>query len=117
MGDSKIMKIEIKFLRKNISKTRLKQTVLFKAITRHQKHGKHSFGIGCPPGYPRPGDLLITVLANTGLPPKESSSRCFGDWTWDYPEVSCDRWEKAQKLIEQRLKTLYKLGVIRWAEW
>lgn len=73
--------------------------------------------IGCPPGNPRPGDLLPGVLKDTGIPVKESASRCFGDWGWDYSEISSQVWDAANPIIEKRLSELYNKGVIRYASW
>ena len=38
--------------------------------------------LDCPPGSPRPGDLLPGVLEGTGLEksPEDTTSRLFGNW-------------------------------------
>jgi len=34
--------------------------------------------LDCPPGQPRPGDLIDGVIEGTGLPKKEAKSKFFG---------------------------------------
>ena len=49
--------------------------------------------LDCPPGNPRPGDLIEGVLEGTGLAPGETVARVFGCWVWsfDMPEKE---WEE-----------------------
>lgn len=73
--------------------------------------------IDCPPGNPRPGDLIADVIKDTGLPTKETNSRCFGNWCWDYSDVPDNVWEKARPIVKERLTALYNSGVVRYASW
>lgn len=73
--------------------------------------------IDCAPGYPRPGDLIEGVIEGTGLPLRESSGRCFGNWTWDYSDIDSEVWNKAKSVLKERLTKLYNKGTIRYASW
>lgn len=73
--------------------------------------------IDCPPGDPRPGDLLPAVLKGTGIPEKEPILTFFGNWSWDYEEVSDEVWVAATPVIKERLTALYHKGWIRYASW
>lgn len=74
--------------------------------------------LDCPPGNVRPGDLIAGVIEGTGLSVKDSTSRCFGNWTWVYTDdVTDEQWELIQKLIESKITALYKSGAIRYGSW
>ena len=73
--------------------------------------------LDCPPGSPRPGDLIVEVIIGTGLVKKKPSSTFFGNWTWDYSDISPSEWEKAKPVIKERLTVLYNTGVVRYASW
>lgn len=73
--------------------------------------------IDCPPGAPRPGDLIEGVIEGTGLPVRESSGRFFGNWTWDYNDVDSEVWNKSKPILKERLTKLYNKGTIRYASW
>lgn len=73
--------------------------------------------IGCPPGNPRPGDLLPSVIEGTGLEVCEPTVKQFGDWTWDYSDVDPEKWEEIQPILEERLSKLYNSGVARYVSW
>lgn len=73
--------------------------------------------LDCPPGWPRPGDLIDEVIKDTGLPKRESVSRLFGQWTWDYSEVPEDHWKKVQPILKERITVLYNSGMIRYGSW
>lgn len=70
--------------------------------------------IGCPPGNPRPSDLLVGVIEGTGLEVREPVSMSFGDWEWDYSDVDPEVWEKAKPVLKERLTALYDKGVVRY---
>jgi hypothetical protein len=80
---------------------------------------KYAIEIDCPPGSPRPGDLLPGVLKDTGvsIDPNNTVSRLFGNWEWAVPENQERAYERARPTIQQRLTALYHAGVIRYAAW
>ena len=73
--------------------------------------------LDCPPGHPRPGDLIQGVIEGTGLELRESVGRCFGNWTWDYNDVPQEQWEKAKEILRERITKLYEQGFIRYGSW
>jgi len=81
------------------------------------RHGEHSIELDCPPFYPRPGDLIAGVIEGTGLVLKEDVSKVFGNWKWDYSEVSCEEWDKIQPVLKERITKLYESGRIRYGSW
>lgn len=81
------------------------------------RHGEHSIELDCPPGSPRPGDLIAQVIAGTGLPLREDCMRCFGNWKWSYDDVSCEEWDRIQPIIKERITALYNSGRIRYGSW
>jgi hypothetical protein len=82
-----------------------------------EKHGEHSIELDCPPGSPRPGDLIAGVIKDTGLSKKPPVSTCFGNWIWKYDEVNCDQWDKIVPILAERIKSLYNDGSIRYGSW
>lgn len=73
--------------------------------------------IDCPPGYPRPGDLIEGVIKDTGLPLRDDVSRLFGCWEWDYNDIDPDVWNKAKPILEERLTKLYDDHICRYCSW
>jgi hypothetical protein len=73
--------------------------------------------IDCPPGYPRPGDLIEGVIKGTGLPLRQDVSRIFGMWAWDYNDMDPEVWKKVQPVLKERLVKLYDNGVCRYCSW
>lgn len=73
--------------------------------------------LDCAPGSPRPGDLIGDVIAGTGLPLRDTVSRLFGNWTWDYSDVSPAVWEEAKPLLKERITKLFESGAIRYGSW
>jgi hypothetical protein len=73
--------------------------------------------LDCPPGNPRPGDLIEKVIEGTGLLKKESAGRVFGNWTWDYSEIPPEEWKKIQLILKERISNLYDQGLIRFGSW
>ena len=73
--------------------------------------------LDCAPGGIRPGDLILGVLEGTGLEVRETTSRSFGNWVWDYSDVSKDVWDAAQPILEKRITALYKARRIRYGSW
>lgn len=74
---------------------------------------KQEIHLECPPGDPRPGDLLAELLHGTGLPVREDIGRLFGIWMWDYRDIPRDVWDAAVPVIERRMLRLFNAGIIR----
>jgi hypothetical protein len=75
-----------------------------------------SIELDCPPGNPRPGDLIEGVIAGTGLTLTEPS-KLFGNWTWTF-DVPHEQWvETVQPVIKPRIEALYHQGYIRYGSW
>lgn len=76
-------------------------------------------GIDCPPGDPRPGDLLPRVLRGTGLRVSDFDleNKLFGAWTWRLKtSKSKDALFLASRgLLIKRLERLVKRGTVRGA--
>ena len=73
--------------------------------------------LDCPPGSPRPEDLIGKVIEGTGLPERDTVSRFFGNWTWDYNDVPKEIWGRIQPILKERITKLYDAGVIRYGSW
>ncbi len=73
--------------------------------------------LDCPPGTTRPGDLIHGVIEGTGLETREAVTKIFGEWTWDYNDLSPEKWAKAQPILKERITALYNSGRIRWGSW
>ena len=81
-----------------------------------------SIELDCPPGQPRPGDLLPSVLEDTGLEVDdfELVSTSFGNWTWVLKaEVNKDKLyeEHRHKTIKPRVHALFGSNLIRYGSW
>ena len=74
---------------------------------------KQEIHLECPPGDPRPGDLLSELLRDTGIALRDSESRLFGHWEWDYNDIPREVWEPAVPIIMRRIARLYRDGIIR----
>lgn len=79
--------------------------------------GIQTIEIGCPPGKPRPGDLIAGVIKETGLELRDPVSKSFGDWEWDYNDIPPKKWQEIQPILERRLCKLYDDGVVRYCSW
>ena len=73
--------------------------------------------LDCAPGYPRPSDLIDGVLVGTGLTSENIVSKCFGNWTWQYKDVSDEDWDKVVELVKPRIRKLYDNNKIRYGSW
>jgi len=74
---------------------------------------RQTIEIDCPPGDPRPGDLIGDVIKGTGLELREDTSRLFGWWIWDYSDVPTEKWKQLQCILRKRIRSLYNKGIIR----
>ena len=87
-------------------------------VALHRCPRERSIELDCPPGSPRPGDLIEGVIEGLGLPwPKETTSMFFGNWKWEWPEVDWKRWKEIQPTLKGRIKKLYEQGLIRYGSW
>lgn len=82
-----------------------------------EKMSEQTIELDCPPGSPRPGDLIGGVIEGTGLPERETVARVFGEWVWDYSDVSPEEWKAIQPTLKERIEKLYNQGLIRWGSW
>jgi hypothetical protein len=73
--------------------------------------------LDCPPMQPRPDTYISGVIKDTGLPERKPSSCCFGEWTWDYSDISAVEWQRVLPIIEQRIISLYESKCIRYGAW
>jgi len=78
---------------------------------------ERSIELDCPPGNPRPGDLIGGVITGTGLELKEPVSKFFGNWKWIFPEVSEEYWKGIQPTLKERIVKLHESGFIRYGSW
>ena len=76
-----------------------------------------SIELDCPPGLPRPGDLIVFVIEGLGLTLKGTTMRLFGNWEWEFPEVSDERWKEIKPILKKRILTLFSKGLIRYGSW
>ena len=81
----------------------------------------YTISIDCAPGTPRPDSYIKGIIAGTGLPQENLdqliTSRFFGEWTWQFKDISEDIWLNAEPLIATRLTELYYSDRIRYADW
>lgn len=75
--------------------------------------------LDCAPGFPRPSDLLPSVLEGTGLTkdPEDTVGRFFGCWTWDFSSVPPEQWAKVRPILKERITALHNAGRIRYGSW
>jgi len=81
------------------------------------KKDPQTIEIGCPPGSPRPGDLLKPEINGPGLEVRDPTHMSFGDWEWDYSDIDPEKWKEIKPIIKERLCKLYENGVVRYASW
>jgi hypothetical protein len=85
------------------------------------RYGRFSIEIDCPPGYPRPEDLIDGVLKDTGLEAVDFETGCpfFGHQTWILKESAKkdDIFTKSKFLFKERIMKLFYSGVIRYGTW
>lgn len=86
-----------------------------------ERYQNFSIELDCPPGNPRPGDLIEGVLDGTGLEVKDFSTGnpLFGHQTWIL-KASADKDElftKGKPKFKERITKLYNSGRIRYGTW
>jgi hypothetical protein len=73
--------------------------------------------LDCAPGPTRPGDLIESIIKDTGLELRDPASMLFGNWIWDYNDVDPEVWKSIQPALEERIRNLYSSGAIRYGSW
>ncbi len=79
-----------------------------------------SIELDCPPGNPRPGDLIQGVIEGTGLTLDDfiTDAPFFGLQTWTVKPEAEERFlEHKEKTIKPRVIDLYNSGAIRYGSW
>jgi hypothetical protein len=88
---------------------------------RDERYGRFSIELDCPPGYPRPHDLIDGVLKDTGLEVEdfETDSPFFGHQTWILKESARKDciFTKSKHLFKERIEKLFYSGAIRYGTW
>lgn len=78
---------------------------------------KQTIELDCPPGKPRPGDLIDGVIEDLNLPKRKPTSTFFGNWVWDYSDIKKSKWKKIVPKLKERIEKLYEKGIIRYGSW
>ena len=73
--------------------------------------------LDCAPGMIRPGDLLPSILLETGIEPVEASSKIFGSWVFEFHHIDASVWEANITTIAERIRALFDQGIIRYGSW
>ncbi len=79
-----------------------------------------SIELDCPPGSPRPSDLIEGVLKDTGLVVEDfnTSAPFFGNQSWILKIGSKDAlFTSLKPVFEKRLQELYAAGIARYVSW
>lgn len=78
-----------------------------------------SIEIDCPPGNPRPLDLIGDVLKDTGLTTEDFDFKgtFFGNAEWVVKKPKEKLYEKKRNEIKTRLEKLYEDGFARYVSW
>jgi hypothetical protein len=87
-----------------------------------KRHAAFSIELDCPPGKPRPNDLIEDVLKDSGLVVAdfEAGVPFFGHQTWILKEGDADKDAKftaARPVFADRIAALYHAGLIRYGSW
>jgi hypothetical protein len=81
-----------------------------------------SIDLDCPPGMPRPGDLIWGVIEDLDLDkvavePVDDVVPFFGNACYRF-RMDRKEWEdRVQPIIKARITDLYHAGVIRYGSW
>jgi hypothetical protein len=73
--------------------------------------------LDCPPGFPRPDQLIAAVIEGTGLDKRDPVSTFFGNFTWDYSDIPADTWKDIRGTLKERIIRLHENGHIRYGSW
>lgn len=88
------------------------------AVTATEPENYETIELECPPGWPRPWDLIVGVCEGTGLEVTSDPVPCtFGYSCWAF-KISREEWvERIQPIIKPRIEALYAAGAIRAGSW
>ena len=80
-----------------------------------------TISLDCPPGDPRPGDLIGGVVEGLGLPESQTKhdgavSTLFGNWIWKITTTQ-EKHDEVKEVLGDRITKLYNAGLIRYGEW
>ena len=85
------------------------------------RYTHYSIELDCPPGNPRPNDLIEGVLRDTGLAVEDfdTGNPFFGHQTWMLKDsVKKDYlFKQAKPVLKRRIEKLYHDGRIRYGTW
>lgn len=86
-----------------------------------ERYNNFSIELDCPPGNPRPNDLIAGVIQDSGIEVEdfETSAPFFGHQTWVL-KSSAEKDElftKNKPVFKQRIGELYEQGLIRYGSW
>jgi hypothetical protein len=82
-----------------------------------QRPDPQTIELDCQPGSLRPDELIEDVIKGTGLEVRDTVSRFFGCFTWDYSDVDPETWKEIRPTLGKRITRLYEHGVIRYGSW
>lgn len=79
-----------------------------------------SIELDCAPGFPRPSDLIVSVVAGTALEgvvlPTNPNSMVMGNWMWEF-ELTDEEYAFAKPIIKARIVRLHEKELIRYGSW
>jgi len=85
------------------------------------RHKDFSIELDCPPGNPRPKDLIESVLVETGLTVDDfdTAPPWFGHQTWILKESAGKDalFTSCKPTFKERCTALYNAGIVRYATW
>ncbi len=70
--------------------------------------------IDCAPGITRPNTYLEGCLKGTGIDMREPINKFFGEWSWNFNDISDEKWKEVRPVIWKRIKECYNEGWIRF---
>lgn len=79
-----------------------------------------SIELDCPPGNPRPWDLIEGVLKNTGFTLNDfaQTPAVFGHVSWILRDSAKTKaYMEIRPFIKERVTALYNQGLIRYGSW
>ena len=79
--------------------------------------GRYTIELDCPPGNPRPKNLIDDVLKDTGITVSKEVSTLFGCAEFVIPSEFEEKFKEHRELIKERVTRLYEQGFIRYGSW